>query len=275
MSKIQIHPTSQARLDTMLADLPQSLIISGPEGIGLTAITDYIGSKLSTPVQTLLPEKDEKVDIEKGTITVDSVRRLYDMTKTIETDRRIIVIDYAERMAATAQNAFLKLLEEPSLRTHFILLSHDPSRFLPTILSRAQRFELQPIIAEQSNELLDELKVYDVQKRSQLLFMASGLPAKLTRLVTNDAYFATQVQIVRDARQFLQGSVYDRLVIAQSYKDDRFGALTMITNALKLVESNVAQGKSELLPAIDSLLKAYGRIEANGNVRLQLAAAMV
>lgn len=275
MSKTYINPTSQARLDTMLADLPQSLIISGPVGIGLTAISEYIGSSLSTPIQVVLPEKDEKVDIEKGTISVESIRRLYEMTKTIETNRRIIVIDYAERMATTAQNAFLKLLEEPGAKTHFILLSHDPSHFLPTILSRAQHFELQPITADQSNELLDSLKVMDVQKRSQLLFMAMGLPAKLTKLVTDDKYFDSQVQIVRDARQFLQGSAYDRLIIAQSYKDDRQSALMMITNALKLVETNVAQGKTDLLPAIDSLLKAYTRIEANGNVRLQLAAAMV
>lgn len=256
-------------------DLPQSLLISGPAGVGLSAVYTHLSAQYGIVAQVVLPEKDEKVDIEKGVISVDSIRRIYDMTKTIETHKRLIVIDYAERMGSQAQNAFLKLLEEPGMNTHFMLLTHDISKILPTIKSRAQQLELRSITEKQSEQLLDDLKVTDAKQRSQLLFMASGLPAELSRLAGNADYFEHRSQIVRDARTFLQGSEYDRLKIAHIYKDDREKALLLLNDALKLLQNNIEQGKDQLLPKLEPLLRSYERVAANGNVRLQLAGAMV
>lgn len=275
MAKTLLHPSSKVQIDLLLKDMPQSLLVSGPVGIGLTGALDYLADGFDTYVQFIKPEKDDKVDLEKGVISVDSVRRLYDMTKTIETRRRLMVIDYAERMGHQAQNAFLKLLEEPGKNTHFMLLSHDISKLLPTTRSRTQHLELRPITLEQSNELLDELGVKDTQKRSQLLFMASGLPAELTRLASSEDYFAQRAQIMRDARQFLQGNLYERLKLAQTYKDSREQSLMLLDDAMKLLQRNIGEGRTDLILKIDELLKTRERIVANGNVRLQLAAAMV
>jgi DNA polymerase-3 subunit delta' len=76
----------------------------------------------------ILPEKDEKIDIEKGVISVEIMRRLYDETRTKTEGERIIIIDYAERMTTQAQNAFLKLLEEPGDDVYFILVSNTTSK---------------------------------------------------------------------------------------------------------------------------------------------------
>lgn len=275
MFNAYIHPATQVRLDALLADLPQSMLIAGPSGVGLTAVAEYFATSLKAPLQVVLPEKDDKIDIDKGVITVSSIRRLYDMTKTIETGHRMIAIDYAERMSHQAQNAFLKLLEEPSAHTHFILLSHEPSRLLPTVLSRVQMLELRPITDEQSNALLDDLKITDAQKRAQLIFMAAGLPAELTRLASDQGYFESRAQIVRDARQFVQGNTYDRLKLSHAYKDSRSRALLLLSDAMKMIQKAVREGESELIPILNNLLKSYELIDANGNVRLQLSVAMV
>jgi DNA polymerase-3 subunit delta' len=50
--------------------------------------------------------------------------------------RRIVLVHPAEAMNANAANALLKALEEPQPGAHFILVSHRPSRLLPTIRSR-------------------------------------------------------------------------------------------------------------------------------------------
>jgi len=274
MPSVYIHPTTILQLDSLAADLPQSLLFTGPEGVGLTSVVTYLAERLKVKVITVLPEKDEKVDLEKGVITVDIIRRLYGTTKTIETGRRIIVIDYAERMGIQAQNAFLKLLEEPGVNTHFILLTHAITKLLPTIRSRVQTIEVKPITAQQSGQLLDELSVTDAKKRAQLLFIASGLPAALALLSGDDDAFTKRAQIVRDAREYLQGTAYDRLKVALAYKDDRQRALTLLVDAMKLLQSNVARGQgSELVTRIGTLLKVHERIEANGNIRLQLASA--
>lgn len=276
MPSVYIHPTTQIQLDAFVADLPQSLLFAGPEGVGLTSLVTHLGQQLNVRPLLVLPEKDEKVDLEKGVITVDVIRRLYATTKTIETGIRLIVIDYAERMGVQSQNAFLKLLEEPGVNTHFILLSHVATKLLPTIRSRVQLVEVRPITATQSQKLLDEHKVTDLKKRAQLLFIASGLPAHLVALAGDQDLFEKRAQVIRDARSYLQGSLYDRLKVAQSYKDDRKQALTLLLDAMKLLQSAVQKGQgTDYVRKIDALLKTYERIEANGNARLQLASVVL
>ena len=276
MLSVYIHPHTQQQLDLITRDLPQSMVFTGPDGIGLLSIVSYVAERAGTKPIYVLPEKDEKVDIEKGVITVDVIRRLYVMTKTIETKKRLIVIDYAERMGVRAQNAFLKLLEEPGVNTHFILLTHTVTRLLPTIRSRVQMTEINPITLAQSEQLLDELQVTNAQKRAQLLFIAVGLPAKLTVLANDEKLFDERAQIIRDARTYLQGTMYDRLKLSLQYKDDRAGALILLLDAMKLLQGSLKTGKNpEPVQKISLLLKAHERIEANGNVRLQLASVML
>ena len=271
-----IHPVSEATLSLLMKDLPQSLLLVGPVGVGLGATAQYIARQIGDVSFTVLPEKDDKVNIEKGVISVDSIRRLYQQTRSIQTGKRVIVIDYAERMGTSAQNAFLKLLEEPGEGTYFILVTHSPSRLLPTITSRAQLLELRPITRAQSETLLDALKVNDATKRTQLLFMADGLPAELTRLVSDEAYFESRASIVRDARDILQGTTYKKLVVAQKYKDNREAALTLLIDACSILRRSISAKPQEgLIAQIDALLFAHQQIQANGNIRLCLARLVI
>ncbi len=273
--KLFIHPDTKRSLDVFMRDAPHAVILTGNTGVGLATIAADFAKQSKNILYTVLPEKDEKIDLEKGTITVQSIRRLYDLTKTVEPNGRIIVIDYAERMGIPAQNAFLKLLEEPVEGTRFVLLTHQPGLLLPTIISRSQQLTVKPISLEASNELLDALKVFDVTKRAQLLFIASGLPAELSRLVADDAYFASRALIVKDARQFVTGTAYDRLLLANKYKNDRPGALMLLSDAAKMLQKTLADGGVEsTLRAVSRVELVHKRITEQGNIRLQLSSAL-
>lgn len=65
----------------------------------------------------------------------------------MESARRVFVIERAELMKAETANAFLKTLEEPPPYAHFILIAAEPSRVLPTIVSRCQQVRFEPISA--------------------------------------------------------------------------------------------------------------------------------
>jgi DNA polymerase-3 subunit delta' len=60
-------------------------------------------------------------------------------------DRVVYVIDEAERMNASSQNALLKVLEEPPAHCSIILLCSRLDRILPTTLSRCQVIRFSPI----------------------------------------------------------------------------------------------------------------------------------
>jgi len=271
-----VHPQSHLALAAVVNQWPHALLLTGASGVGLSTIAREYAKELSPHILTVLPEKDEKVDIQKGTITVQSIRRLYDTTRTVEPAGRTIIIDYAERMAIPAQNAFLKLLEEPAEGTRFILLTHAPELLLTTITSRSQRIDVRPITMEQSRSLLDELSVEDATKRTQLLFIAEGLPAELTRLVQDDTYFEARASLVKDARSYITGSPYDRLFIAKKYKDSRADALTLLEDSMKLLKRTLAaNGDVSTLRMISRLEVLHRRVSEQGNVRLQLSAAVM
>lgn len=271
-----IHPESQRMLTAIVAGKPHALLLTGPAGIGLSMVADDVAHHFGGQRIVVLPEKNERIDLEKGVVTVDSIRRLYDLTRTAEPKGRTVIIDYAERMAPVAQNAFLKLLEEPSSGTHFILLTHQPDALLPTITSRSQKVDLRPITEAQSNTLLDELGISDATKRAQLLFIASGLPALLTQLSNDDEAFEKRAGIVKDARTYITGSAYERLLLAKKYKDSRQDALQLIQDALKLLRRTIAQnGDTASLRLSTRLEVLHKRLSEQGNVRLQLSAAVM
>lgn len=271
-----IHPVSERTLASVFHEMPHALLITGPVGIGLSTITQQFTDTTKSLVVTVLPEKEGKVDIEKGTVTVESIRRLYDLMRSVEPKGRIVVIDYSERMAPVAQNAFLKLLEEPTPGNHFILLSHQPDWILPTIKSRTQRIDIRPATKEQSLTLLDELNVTDATKRAQLLFIAEGLPAELTRLSQDAEYFDRRASIVKDARSLATGSAYDRLKIANKYKNSRPDALLLMEDALRLLQLTIAKnGDPASLRMATRFESIHKRLTEQGNVRLQLSATIM
>jgi len=271
-----MNPASEKLLIAIVKNLPQSLLISGENGIGLGTISRYIAELRKIKPIIILPEFDEKIDLVKGVISVNIMRRLYDETRTKTASDRIIIIDYAERMTHQAQNAFLKLLEEPGKGIHFILVSHSVSKLLPTILSRTEKIDIKLITIEQSNQLLDLLGIADKIKRSQLLFMATGKPAELTRLCNDNDYFERRSLSVRDARELLRGNLYQKLLIAQRYKDDRASVLTLLQDVINILNHSItAIPKIDTISRIDIILDTYRQIEANGNIRLCLARMVI
>jgi hypothetical protein len=133
------------------------------------------------------------------------------------------------------------------------------------------------LVDDQSNELLDKLGVSDKTKRSQILFMAAGLPAELTNLAGDSDYFEKRSAMMRDARELLSGSLYQKLIIAQKYKDDRSIALQLLLDASNMLKKSIITNPQARYDCsyIDKLLKAYQRIEANGNIRLCLASMAI
>jgi DNA polymerase III delta prime subunit len=265
-----IHPTSQEQLDLSIKDLPQSLLLSGPRGIGLSTIALQIAGKQLAAV--LRPQdKKEQADSERGTITVEMIRQLYDQTRAKRTTARIIVIDDADRMSRGASAAFLKLLEEPSVNTHFILTTHASQLLVPTIRSRVQELALLQITTVQTDEHLAMLGIQDKTKRAQLQFIAQGLPAELTRLANDNIYFTQRADLMSDARTLLLAKPYDKLTVIQKYQSDKDATLDLINSAITIARRSLsAKPQISLVEQLERLLQVKEHLLSNFNVRLQL-----
>ena len=267
-----LSPAAEKLFQHYTDRLPQTLLISGPTGVGLATIARELARSHTKAIHFIEPTKDKKPD-PAGHISIDAIRELYTSTRSQISGGRIILIDNADKMTHQAQNAFLKLLEEPNSSTSFILTSHEPGLLLPTVLSRLQEFNVQLITEPQSQALLDDLKITDSKVRAQLLFIAMGKPAELIRLSANQDKIAIYGQVIADARKLVQGSTYDKLVLIHSYKDDRQKAELLLDAVLKLLKMSLASGKNtaQVTGMMDKALTAIERLRQNGNVRLTLA----
>lgn len=79
--------------------------------------------------------------------SVDDIRSIIDQakTKSLDSKYKVIILDEVHMLSTAAQNALLKILEEPPESVVFILCTTNPEKLLPTILSRVQRYDFKKI----------------------------------------------------------------------------------------------------------------------------------
>src|SRR5690606_33366596 len=71
--------------------------------------------------------------------------------KPFESQNKVMIIWQPESMHAAAANGILKILEEPSPNTFFILVTNAADQLMPTIISRTQIITV-PLISDQDLE---------------------------------------------------------------------------------------------------------------------------
>lgn len=141
-----------------------SYLICGPEGSGKHTLTRILcaamecegsGNKLPCGVCSgcrkaldgMHPDIITVDDPEHKSMTVDPIRsaRSDMFIRPNEGKRKIYVIPRGQDMNENAQNALLKILEEPPEYGVFLILSTNAERLLPTIRSRCAELQLGPV----------------------------------------------------------------------------------------------------------------------------------
>jgi DNA polymerase-3 subunit delta' len=101
---------------------------------------------------------------------------------------RVLIIDHAEEMNASSENALLKILEEPHARSLLLLISHAPGRLLPTIRSRCRRLDMPALAPTIVADLLArQAPDRDAGMREAVAGLAGGSIGRAHRLLAADA----------------------------------------------------------------------------------------
>ncbi|MEM7651379.1 MAG: DNA polymerase III subunit delta' [Pseudomonadota bacterium] len=106
---------------------------------------------------TVERDYDAAKDIYKDSVAVDAVRKVNPflrMTASKDGGWRVVIIDDADTMNRSAQNALLKILEEPPANTVLILVCHRLGAMIPTIRSRAHTLSFNPLTEPAFERLL-------------------------------------------------------------------------------------------------------------------------
>ncbi len=167
-------------------DLSQSLLCSKPQqtrACGACPSCVWFAEGGHPDFRLISPEDaDESEDApkkkttKKSQISVAQIRQLIDylsLSSHQVNARRVILISPAETLNLASANALLKMLEEPPANTLFLLVTSQPQRLLPTILSRCQAVDM-PLPSK--IDALAWLKSQNIKDAENVLDYAGGSP---------------------------------------------------------------------------------------------------
>lgn len=150
--------------------VPHAMLFCGTDGVGKSLVAEAMAAAIlcHAPVNNqacghckacralaagthpdffqIQPESETKA---APAIRIEAVRKLQEEIARIPllSERRVVIMQEADKMNEAAANCLLKTIEEPSGQIVFILLTSRPSALLDTIISRCMRVEfgiLQP-----------------------------------------------------------------------------------------------------------------------------------
>ena len=107
--------------------------------------------------------------------------------KSFEADYKTMLIWLPEAMNEEAANKILKILEEPWEKTLFLLVSEQPDRLLPTILSRTQEVAVPRIAPDVLERVARERGIADPVKARNMARLAGGDLLELKHLVAGES----------------------------------------------------------------------------------------
>lgn len=214
-------------------------------------VSEIFEIALKTGTAVFVVPKDMTVELknaivlrpeEKSVITIEQVRGVIGKISTRQTHDVFVLIRPADTMSEAAANAFLKSLEEPNEKVHFVLVTDSPSRILPTILSRAgvyflrdTQFSEEKIEASEKDKAL--AKKLLVAKPSEMVDVVEEICKK------KDGVRAYAMEILRVAIEMLYKSYF----------------LTK---------------KETFIHKLPKFLQAYENVAKNGHVKLQIIACL-
>ncbi|PIE63318.1 MAG: DNA polymerase III subunit delta' [Desulfobacter postgatei] len=157
-------PLSELTYMVQTDRIPNALLFHGPRGTGKNKAALFfaqaanchsdngrpcnictscrkISAEMHPDMIFLAPADNKKM------ITISQIRDMGSIiaSRANEAAFRMVCIRHADLMNPQAQNALLKMLEEPPERTFFILTAEQAAPLLPTILSRCRRIDFQAL----------------------------------------------------------------------------------------------------------------------------------
>ncbi len=178
------------RIARFLLSTEPSGMFGGPEGLSTPKdhpVIRRIAALAEPGVFICRRPWDPKAKRLKTAITVDEVRKLKSFFTLSAADGgwRIAIVDAADELNNAAANALLKILEEPPEKAMVILVSHQPSKLLPTIRSRCRMLRCETLSAKDIAAAMANAGFENMQSDA-LAELSGGSPGDAIQLIADD-----------------------------------------------------------------------------------------
>lgn len=131
---------------------------------------------------------------------------------------KIAVLNNAHLMTREAQNAFLKLLEEPKGKTILILITEYPETLLSTIISRVQKINFFPVKKEEIRDYFLQQRVSE-KEADYFSSLSSGRPGRALKFYLNPDKLEEEKKLVLDLVKISQSNLAFRFRYVKNFSD--------------------------------------------------------
>ncbi len=152
------------------------------------------GNLFDTLIIDVFQDQEENQEEKEESIGIDKIRKIkiFLSRKPIYSPLRTVIINEADRLTLEAQNALLKIAEEPSILSLIILVLPNPEALFSTLTSRFKKIYFSRLTFQEIKLwLIEEFKV-----ESKIANAASiscfGKPGLALELITTEGQFQTE-----------------------------------------------------------------------------------
>lgn len=204
-------------------------------------------------------------------ITVSQVREVRSdaYIRPNEAGRKVYILENAQTMNGSAQNALLKLLEEGPAYAAFLLLSDNAGAMLPTVRSRCELLTLSPVTPAEAEAWL--LRRFPDLPREQILDAARRCEGVLGRAVAWLEGGGQEAEEVRSAGAELarlllsgpEGALLEYCVGLEKWERDALGEL--LDETVQQLREGLASGwdPRRVMALVDHLRKLRAALPYN------------
>lgn len=224
------HQPVQKYLQTVIRNqrLHHAYLFYGPEGLGKSLVAEYFIQSLYCSDQQSKPcgqctycrqitngvhpdviYLDKLAD--KKNITIEQVRQVRQQIQrsSFANSYKVVLIKQAHTLSLAASNSLLKILEEPTGQTIFILITSTLDYLPSTILSRAQLIKFSPLSVKELEQAIIA-KGFNKKQAHLLARLSHGLPGKILPLLSSPAELNNYQQQFKDILKIISADLNQR-----------------------------------------------------------------
>lgn len=278
MEKILLSENTRQHLDDVIKNAAHGLLLIGAKGAGKSYLAKVIASRLLGLPSALIDAHIHVINTNKKAIGIEAIRQLQQFLylKTVGTAkvRRVVIIEDSDLMTTEAQNALLKMLEEPPSDTVLLLTTSQSALLKPTILSRVQRLHIHPA-SKKDSIIYFENQGYKTADISKVYLLANGQPGLMHALLSGDDH-PLAIQIEQAKRLFAMSS-YERLLAIENISKNReeipellYACKRISSSALEAAVEKSTEQATAWLKRKKSIIEAEQRMLYTPNTKLLL-----
>jgi DNA polymerase III subunit delta' len=227
---VLLHPSAREQLAAIRRQQSGSYIFHGARSVGKATAAYELARRLNCQgdvngpcancrrfAAASYPDYVVVRPEDKPSITIEQVRTIIQtlsLSPYAADGIRMVVIDAAELMTMEAQNALLKLIEEPPAQTIFVLVTERPASLLPTVRSRCAHIYFPRLADSEVAGLLVDHHGVASALAAQLAAAAAGAPGRAIELATHPELAAASLQLAELAGSVSALGAFDRLLLA-------------------------------------------------------------